>query len=634
MFNKKHKKGIADAAKAYEVFGQKQADALEHILEEVRQGKRDMDAVLKELNGNIDSLYDHLQSKEKAKLYTVYTPFDIKNLDQQARLFLAGALLRLTADRTPNEYQQNYFRAVQKYLEIKEPPFGTEPLAVEEIEDIPSQKAILQTVLEYLRLQDGDSYDETELQQEFLDAFSVNAKARKEIVEHVELLYTATGAAGLAEKYGYVPEEDPAELEASTNIEHSSSNATYSKAGIQSVIQLIEDSMLFEGSVDPADMDASHFETGNYFVEFSSLQLCYTKVEKQTGKVSPIGFPDPKDKNKIGDHSSCCRVICGDVGYFVEDGDGPYPGCLMAIDFQRDTMKLSSVKFPVPGESVRSPSKEPGSATKSQYEGYWKLHLSANNRYIILYYYVKRDHIWSKNLNKSSGIVYLVDRADLEKVLVLDLSKYPMCVWDVFGLNDNILFIADPEHLSASSAYPKACKFYWYDPVHDIYTPAFFGMSLEDLACEDEWGDKLTGGMKEQIAIQEARIEGMNCVLRISSENILPSLSYINQTVLFFQIDDTTCTPIWTEGFSYDSGQGSVVLYKNYVVSLKTDFKDSKNNTLTVYRYNGEVVEEIEGCDGYILFNEEDLYKYDESNEQWQKKKIGTDSLSVAGSCI
>lgn len=208
MFNKKYKKGMADAAKAYEAFGKKQEEALKHILEEVRQGKRDLEAVLKELNGNIDGIYDYLQSKEKAKLYTVYTPFDIKELDQHARLFLVGVLFALTTDKLPNENQQNYIRAVKNYLEIKDPPFGTNPMAIENIEDIPTQKAIYQTILEYLRLQDGDSYDETEYQQEFLDAFNLNSRIRKEIQEHVELLYTATGAKGLAEKYGYVPEKE------------------------------------------------------------------------------------------------------------------------------------------------------------------------------------------------------------------------------------------------------------------------------------------------------------------------------------------------------------------------------------------------------------------------------------------
>ena len=228
MFNKKYKKGMADAAKAYEAFGQKQADAIKHILEEVRQGKRDLEPVLRELNGNMDGLYDYIDSKEKAHLYTVYTPFDIHALDQQARLFLVGALYRLTMDKAPNEDQQNYLRAVQKYLEVKEPPFGVDPEAVENIEDIPAQKAILQTVLEYLCLQDGDSYDETEYQQEFLDAFSVNAKGRKEIMDHIDLLYTATGAKGLAEKYGYVPEEEeePEETTAQEDTPHITSQNT------------------------------------------------------------------------------------------------------------------------------------------------------------------------------------------------------------------------------------------------------------------------------------------------------------------------------------------------------------------------------------------------------------------------
>lgn len=211
MFNRKYKKGLADAAKAYEAFGKKQEEALKHILEEVRQGKRDMQSALKEIDGHIDNIYDYLQSKEKATLYTVYTPFDLKELGEKERLFLVGALFRLTMDKVPNEDQQNYLRAIQKYLEIKEPPFGTDPLAIENIEDLPTQKAILQAVLEFLRLQDGDSYDETELQQEFLDAFSVNNKGRQEIMEHIELLYTATGAKGLAEKYGYVLEEEEPE---------------------------------------------------------------------------------------------------------------------------------------------------------------------------------------------------------------------------------------------------------------------------------------------------------------------------------------------------------------------------------------------------------------------------------------
>lgn len=208
MFNRNYKKGMADAAKAYESFGKKQEGALEYILEEVRQGKKELAETLQGFSGNLDGLYEHLRSQEKAQLYTTYTPFDIKELGGQEKLFLLGSLYRLAMERMPNEDQQDYLRAIQKYLDIKEPPMGVDPLMVENIEDIPAQKAILQAVLEFLQLQDGDSYAETELQQDFLDAFSINAKGFQTIIDRVSLLYKATGARGLAEKYGYVPEEE------------------------------------------------------------------------------------------------------------------------------------------------------------------------------------------------------------------------------------------------------------------------------------------------------------------------------------------------------------------------------------------------------------------------------------------
>lgn len=217
MFDKKYKKGYAeggaDTAKPYEAFGQKQADAIQHILEEFRQGKKDIKSVLKELNGSIDGLYDHLQSKEKENLYTVYTPFDIKKLEPEARLFLVGALFRLTTDKVPNENQQNYIRAVQKYLELKDMPIGVDLGNIANIEEPAAQKAIFQAVLEYLCLQDGDCYDETELQHNFLEDFDLSPKKKREITEYVELLYIAVGAKGLAEKYGYVPEEEPEQEE-------------------------------------------------------------------------------------------------------------------------------------------------------------------------------------------------------------------------------------------------------------------------------------------------------------------------------------------------------------------------------------------------------------------------------------
>lgn len=66
--NKKYKKGMEDASKAYEAFGKKQEDALNFILEEVRTGRKSLEDALKEIDVKTEDLYDHLQAKEKAKL--------------------------------------------------------------------------------------------------------------------------------------------------------------------------------------------------------------------------------------------------------------------------------------------------------------------------------------------------------------------------------------------------------------------------------------------------------------------------------------------------------------------------------------------------------------------------------------
>ena len=307
MFNKKYKKGMADASKAYEAFGQKQTDAIKHILEEVRQGKRDLESVLRELNGNIDGLYDYIDSKEKANLYTVYTPFDIKELDQQARLFLVGALIRLTVDRAPNENQQNYIRAIQKYLEIKDPPFGVDPEAVANIDGSATNKAILQAVLEYLRLQEGDSYDETELQQNFLDAFNLNTKTRKEITEHVELLYTATGAKGLAEKYGYVPEEEPNVKEDEDTRDGSDQTGTTYAVSPEEEKNID----IFVGAIGP--IGHNMIETTNYLLgsETSSwFRLDKSSGEKTTYKMDKLGIYSIENRSS---------TILGDTVYFEYD---------------------------------------------------------------------------------------------------------------------------------------------------------------------------------------------------------------------------------------------------------------------------------------------------------------------------
>ena len=54
MAGRRYKRGMADASRAYQAFGQKQEDALRHILNEVQGGRKDISDALGELDANFD----------------------------------------------------------------------------------------------------------------------------------------------------------------------------------------------------------------------------------------------------------------------------------------------------------------------------------------------------------------------------------------------------------------------------------------------------------------------------------------------------------------------------------------------------------------------------------------------------
>ncbi len=207
MFTKKYKKGMADAAKAYVAFGKKQEEAINFILNEVREERCTLEEAIRRFDGSLDSLYKYLNDQERAKLYTICTPNDIIDLDENDKFLLVSLLFILTKDKVPTENQQKYFTAVQMYLSVKEPSATMDVLSVEDIDSLSTQKAFYQVVLEYLILQDGENYDETELQQKLLDAFYLKDNHRSLIEHHVRCLYNAAGANGLAIKYGFAEEE-------------------------------------------------------------------------------------------------------------------------------------------------------------------------------------------------------------------------------------------------------------------------------------------------------------------------------------------------------------------------------------------------------------------------------------------
>lgn len=210
MFGRKkmYKKGLSDAMQAYEGFAAKQQAALEELRSEVKAGRKSLEEALTNLGNDINGIYDYLTSQEKAALYHLSTPMDIKELEDAEKRLLLAVLYQLADDEGDDvtEAQRAYIRSVQKYLEIRNPQPFAELSVVGDIDSLDIQKAFLQVCLEFFYLQDKSEL--TDAQEDFLGNFSVNRKQAELIENNVSRLYNAVGPEGVAEKYGYVPQEE------------------------------------------------------------------------------------------------------------------------------------------------------------------------------------------------------------------------------------------------------------------------------------------------------------------------------------------------------------------------------------------------------------------------------------------
>jgi len=393
MSKKDYRQGMADAMRAYEGFGEKQEAAIQHIGQQV---KKTNEAVA-DLGGVVGGIADYITDQEKATLYRLNTPIDIADLDAAEKRVLLAILYQLSSDEEElTEAQQNYVRAVQRYLQIHNPQTEIDLEAIESVEDVSAQKAILQAVLEFYYLGiHPDTY--TEDQMDFLDCFQVNRKTRREITGHIKAIVSTVGLDGLAEKYG-IAEEQPklGFAEYKDNGRIPSSVADY-------CISLLD-----------GDYNMQRFRAGLYFLETSDYMLyCrdlseddenkefqFFCVNKTSGKVDQIPIDTKKDfllkyTWELSYH------IQGNTVYFIEnkvDRDERGYSQLIAVNVAELSYQLMPFKFPV-----------------KDYKVPVRFHLSGDKNCLVIYAYILMDYRHST----STGDAY----RPLSKVFVLDMTN-------------------------------------------------------------------------------------------------------------------------------------------------------------------------------------------------------------------
>lgn len=439
MSKKDYKQGAADAMAAYEAFGEKQEAAIRHIGNQVEEVKSSIGG----LNQNIQNISGYITDKEKAELYKLNTPVDIADLDDAEKRILLAVLYQLSTDdpeHTPQ--QENYVRAVQKYLEIHNPQTQIDLEAVENIEDISAQKAVLQTVLEYFYLgTHPGTYDDNQL--DFLDCFQVNRKTRREIIGHINQIVETVGIEGLAEKYGFV-----------------AANEDYHLANYQDNGAIPEDvadlciRRLHEGAVSPLDDGKYFIETADYIVYFSSLivdKAGFWWIHKRTGREGKIDYDISNvftTNIVLGCVSAKDITYCvqKNTVYFAENHTDRDSIQILEVDFDAKSARLLKPAFPV-----------------NQYR-LNQVHLSICNNLLVVFLHC----IPVGAAKPLPSQTYIVDLAQNDRTFTIEptLGRSGK-IYDVFIYEGNILLLGT--EYDDHSCLPL-CQLYKYDFVTKKYS--------------------------------------------------------------------------------------------------------------------------------------------------------------------
>lgn len=471
MSKKDYRQGMSDAMAAYEAFGEKQEAAIQHVGAEIEKTAGKVD----KLGGKIGEIADYITDKEKAALYKLNTPVDIADLEDAGKRILLAVLYQLSADEDEvTEEQQNYVRAVQQYLKIYNPQTEIDLSAVENIEDISAQKAVLQSALEFFRL--GTHPEElTEEQEDFLDCFQVNRKTRREITDFIQAIVDAVGVKGLSEKYGFVAAQPRSEF------------AKYKDNGpIPEKVADMCISLLKRHGLGLFINDHYFLETPKYLLLYvnssDEIPNGFYRVEKETGDMKRIPCDMP-EKNFYLDHLEF--HIQNDAIYFINqrlhsEGTDDF----FALDLKEGTHRKLPLQFPG-GDNVR-------------------YHLSGNNRYLMVHTcFVKSDYHFSDQITSSQ--TFVLDLAQDNRTFLLRPK-----------LKEIIdAFIWDGKFIFAGIAQSGDVSFFQYDTASDtlehvirsvewkVQSPYMLDMHIGNLLSGDGFG--FCGCIHQYRAFHEVR---------------------------------------------------------------------------------------------------------------------------------
>ena len=288
MSGKDFNKGMEVGARPFEEKYREMGRQLQEVSDKI---ENDMDRI-KEMSG---AILDEMDSIQKKQFYTNNTAADIDILERGDRETLLSCLLTLAeAEKQLTDLQQLFIRSVKKYLEKDDDrkPVKWSVLKqgdwsiVETIIGIEETKAIVQALMEFLFLGYKNHKEYLQKYEALFECFNLSKKGFDEIKIYIDNLYRATGLVGIAENYGYVPEEiDEANFEKEQESEIKNS---YGCVGKLSCLEINDEAVVTTGE-EKVYEDKEIFLNGSIRLEkYSTLK--FENCEVITSEERPEGW--------------------------------------------------------------------------------------------------------------------------------------------------------------------------------------------------------------------------------------------------------------------------------------------------------------------------------------------------------
>ena len=164
---------------------------------------------LKEIMLIDNKLLNTVEAIEKKRLYGLYIQADIRSMEIQDKKLIINILYTLSTESS-NDLQKTYIHSIQKYLEIVNAQALNDFSEIDSGNDVITQKAILQSCIEYLSLGKKLSsfYNITKKGDSLFDLFNINLNGKKAVLESVLKTFQAIGPKGVAERYEFVSQNE------------------------------------------------------------------------------------------------------------------------------------------------------------------------------------------------------------------------------------------------------------------------------------------------------------------------------------------------------------------------------------------------------------------------------------------